>query len=162
MSNYNYAPGAIHNDYHQEINWNINLDKQERKNESDVSASENTEPALRKKFLFLDANGYEDISRRDEEKARVLRYISEHKYGNKELDGSSENPLNKMAVAFVLRWKEKKLIQNFSPTALVRFLKDDCGLTCSVDDKTLANLLGRMVKRNEKNDVYYDVCDYFN
>ena len=123
--------------------------------------NEDTPESSRLKKLFL-TDGIEDLKRTDEERNRFRNYLAEHHLGQRQLDCSRDNPINKAIVCFCVKWKRLKYIADKpSPAAVLRFLTDTCGISCAADPEALSTLLGRMLKAEHDKDIYYDVEDYF-
>ena len=117
----------------------------------------------RTKRLFLTPDGIEDVARTTEESNRFRNYLTEHHWSQRQLDCSRDNPLIKAIVCFCVKWQQLKFIEKkTSPTAIVRFLTDTCGLECASDETAVSAHIGRLLKIDYDKDVFFDVCDYFN
>lgn len=106
---------------------------------------------------------FADPQRTTEERNRFLNYLTDHKISSRLLDSSQDNPVLKAAVCFCIKWKKLHYISSkYSPSAVVRFLTENCGLRRDeVSDKAISNSLGAMLKRDYDKELYYDVCNYF-
>ena len=114
----------------------------------------------RVKKLFM-TNGAEDVERTEEEKNRFRNYLAEHHLGQRQVDCYKDNPINKAIVCFCVKWKRLRYIDKPSPAAVYRFLTETCGLACSAEADAITASLGRLLKADYDNDVFYDVEEYF-
>ncbi|MBQ6777171.1 MAG: hypothetical protein IJP52_02550 [Paludibacteraceae bacterium] len=149
------------------LNGNVNIYNNERVqstlNDAAAQPNDTAKPSndARTKKLFM-TDGIEDLKRTEEERNRFRNYLTEHHLGQRQLDCSRDNPVNKAIVCFCVKWKRLKYIDaKPSPAAVLRFLTDTCGISCAADPEALSTLLGRMLKANHDKDIYYDVEDYF-
>lgn len=119
--------------------------------------------SLRIKMLFVSKEGFENVECTKKEKERFMRYVSDHKLGKILIDSSQDNPILKAIVCFYAKWKSLKLTSaKCSPTAILRFLSDICGLKYdTIEVKSISNTIGRMVRNGYDKSIFYDVCDYF-
>lgn len=153
MSTYNYAPGAVHLDFHH--------------NNIAMSASQITD--LVRSFLPVDIEPVQeepsftpqrgqrrrsffiDDETTDREKKRFLDYLHMHNLGTNDFDSSEENSGNQIAVCFYRQWQKQDLLHpKAGGTAFVRFLRDDCDLSISVEEKALGNVLSRMINSSQR------------
>ena len=146
------------------LNGDFNLYTNEKNSSSPAATNESQSSPVtdnRLKKLFL-TDGIEDLQRTEEERNRFHNYLTEHHLGQRQLDCSRDNPINKAIVCFCVKWKRLKYIAaKPSPAAVLRFLTDTCGIACAADPEALSTLLGRMLKAEHDKDIYYDVEDYF-
>ena len=166
MSNHYYADGAIHNDHHKELNINGNISMEQLvqitkgflMDEVDEKPNQqNTSPGPRKQFLFIDGRAtVENVSVRNREKDRFLRYLSDHKMGSRRLVAVKGDGLNKVVVCFLRLWREKGLTaKQPSGGAVFRFPTEDCGLKTDVTEASYSNKIKEWLRRND-----YDVTTY--
>ena len=169
-SYYHYEPGANHYDHHKDISVTVpqGVDPVDfiralinRSDIEDVDAetisSETKKRGPREQKLFLD----EDIAA--QEKQRLLDFLHLHKKASSDFDSSEENTCNQIAVCFFRQWTKRQLLnERAGGTAFVRFLRDDCQLSTSVEEKALANVLSRMIgSTNTYSDWSGEVSAYF-
>ncbi len=152
-----------HNEYHTDIhdNHNCPIYACPTKN-PETPPRESAEKDNRTKRLFLSSDGIEDVTRTNEECNRFLNYLSDHHWSKRQLDCSRDNPLIKAIVCFCIKWQQLKYIEKkTSPTAIVRFLTDTCGIECASDEIAVSAHIGRLLKVDYDKEVFFDVCDYF-
>ena len=71
--------------------------------------------------------------------------------------------ISRSIVCFCIKWQQLKYIEKkTSPTAIVRFLTDTCGIECASDEIAVSAHIGRLLKVDYDKEVFFDVCDYFN
>ncbi len=104
----------------------------------------------RKKSFFRDENGDKDAERTKQEAQRILSVIHKHRLGGKPFDSSTQSTMNIIAATFWQRWVEKGWVP--SPTessygaAFFRFLKEDCGIACNVDEKAFVRSIRAIIE----------------
>ena len=154
-----------HNEYHTDIHDNTNCPIYLTPNAGGEGVKELKSEGMndtRTKRLFM-SDGIEDMQRTEEEKNRFLNFLTEHHWSKRQLDCSRDNPLIKAIVCFCIKWQQLKYIEKkTSPTAIVRFLTDTCGLECASDETAVSAHIGRLLKIDYDKDVFFDVRDYFN
>ena len=125
--------------------------------DAETISSETKKRGPREQKLFLD----EDIAA--QEKQRLLDFLHLHKKASSDFDSSEENTCNQIAVCFFRQWTKRQLLnERAGGTAFVRFLRDDCQLSTSVEEKALANVLSRMISStNTYSDWSGEVSAYF-
>ena len=155
-----------HNEYHTDIHDNTNCPIYLTPNAGGEGMKELKNERMndtRTKRLFLTPDGIDDMQRTEEEKNRFLNYLTEHHWSKRQLDCSRDNPVIKAIVCFCIKWQQLKYIEKkTSPTAIVRFLTDTCGLECASDETAVSAHIGRLLKIDYDKDVFFDVRDYFN
>lgn len=97
------------------------------------------------------------------EKERFLRYLTEHKMGNRSLSCNKDDTLNGVVECFIMEWREKKFVPKPpSGGAIFRFLTIDCGLATDVTEKSYSNKIKERLQRNDYSiDIYRKVKEYF-
>lgn len=178
MSNYNYAPGAIHIDHHNDLSIDVkNVDDairlmsafmSNRKAEditpseassftSDCQSDSRTQRGRKTQRLFVDAVTAE------QEKDRLLNFLHLHNLGSREFDSSEDSSVNQIAVCFYRQWAKRNLLdEKAGTTAYVRFLKYDCHLPISVLEKALGNVLSRMLNSEHTYSTWSgEISEYF-
>ena len=112
----------------------------EKGNDVSSDSSSSKKQGRRERSLFLQP----DIA--EQEKQRLLSFLHLHKLGSNDFDASEENSCNQIAICFFRLWAKRNLLNaNVGGTALVRFLKNDCELSITVEEKTLGNAFSRMI-----------------
>lgn len=158
MSNYNYAPGAIHIDHHKDLNIDVksvddavrlmSVFMSDRAEDIEPEPSSSVSPesysgnsrGRKTQRLFVDEQTAE------QEKTRLLNFLHLHNLGSREFDSSEDSSVNQIAVCFYRQWAKRNLLdEKAGSTAYVRFLKNECELPISVLEKALANVLSRMI-----------------
>jgi hypothetical protein len=140
------------------IQYNIDGDKT-RKHTDDVEVHEEVcnQTVTRgpgKQFLFVgDKPTEENITVRNREKDRFIRYLSEHKMGSRQLVCDKKDTLNDIVTCFLTVWMEKGITSS-SPSggAVFRFLTDECGMKSTVTERSYSNEIKERIKNKD-----YDV-----
>lgn len=102
--------------------------------------TETKKQGRREKSLFLQP------AIAEKEKNRLLNFLHQHNLGSNDFDASEDNSCSQIAICFFRQWAKRQLLNpNVSGTALVRFLKNDCELSITVEEKTLGNVFSRMI-----------------
>lgn len=161
INNYGTYIAEQHNDIHDNHNCPIYAcpTKDEAYSQPLPKRRGNTDQRTKKLFM---TDGVEDRQRMEEERNRFRNYLAEHHLGQRQLDCSRDNPINKAIVCFCVKWKRLKYIDSKpSPAAVLRFLTETCGISCAADTEALSSLLGRMLKAEYDKDIFYDVEEYF-
>ncbi len=84
---------------------------------------------------------------------RFLDYLSRHNMRTRQLASDKGNVLNDIVTCFLKVWGDRNLlVDNYSGAAVFRFLKEDCGMTSSVTEKTYRNMIKERIKSKD-----YDV-----
>ena len=122
------------------------------------SSPETKKRGPREKSLFINETTAE------QEKQRFLSFLSLHNFSQHEFDSSEENSGNQIAVCFFRQWQRRKLLNpKVSGTALMRFLKEDCALSITVEERAFGNALAKMIGSEQ---LYTNWCGevgtYFN
>ena len=113
-----------------------------------VAAKKSSGP--RKRSFFRDEKGDKDENRTKQEAKRILGVIHKRKLGKELFDSSTTSSLNIIAAMFWLKWAEKGWVP--APTkssygaAFHRFLTEDCGLACPVEEKAFISSLRAIIK----------------
>lgn len=169
-SYYHYEPGANHYDHHRDISVTVPegvdpidfvkalINRSDIEDiEAETISSETKKRGPREQKLFLDP----DIA--EQEKQRLLSFLRLHKKGSSDFDSSEENACNQIAVCFFRQWSKRHLLNTRAGgTAFVRFLRDDCELSITVEEKALANVFSKMINSSDKYPEWHgDVCAYF-
>lgn len=104
-----------------------------------------------------------DEQTKKREKERFLRFLSEHKMGNRSLVCKKNDTLNDVVVCFLMEWRERKLVsQSPSGGAIFRFLTKDCELFTEVTEKSYSNKIkDKFLEKNYSIDIYRKVKKYF-
>lgn len=126
--------------------------------ENPVQSSGAKKRGPREKSLFIN----ETIA--VQEKKRFMDFLHLHNLGQNDFDSSEDNSGSQIAVCFFRQWQRRKLLNHkVNGTALMRFMKDECALSITVDEKAYGNALAKMIG-SEK--IYSDWCGevgtYFN
>lgn len=159
--NYGTFIAEQHNEIHDNDHCPIYVCPPNNTSSTDPDNRQDKDSRIKK--LFLTPDGIEDIPRTNEERNRFLNYLTEHHWSKRQLDCSRDNPLIKAIVCFCIKWQQLKYIKKkTSPTAIVRFLTDTCGIECASDEIAVSAHIGRLLKVDYDKDVFFDVCDYFN
>ena len=168
-----YAHNVVNHDNHKEYSFHvastddairiasalINKDNIEDIPSSDHPSSADTKKrGPREKSLFIDETTAE------QEKNRFLSFLSLHNFGQHDFDSSEENSGNQIAVCFFRQWQRRNLLNHkVSGTALMRFLKDECALSITVEERAFGNALAKMISSEQ---LYSNWCGevgtYFN
>ena len=91
-----------------------------------------------------------------QEKKRLLDFLHQHHFGGSEFDSAEDNSCNQIAVCFFRQWNKRQLLNpKVSGTALMRFLKDECMLPVTVDERAFGNALAKMISSDH---LYPDWC----
>ena len=111
----------------------------------------------RERPLFLNQSDAE------QEKQRLLSFLLQHNLGSNDFDASEDNSCSQIAICFFRQWAKRQLLNpNVSGTALVRFLKYDCELSITVEEKTLGNVFSRMISGEQSYPNWFgDVSEFF-
>lgn len=122
------------------------------------TSTETKKRGPREKSLFINETTAE------QEKQRFLSFLSLHNFSQHEFDSSEENSGNQIAVCFFRQWQRRKLLNpKVSGTALMRFLKEDCALSITVEERAFGNALAKMIGSEQ---LYTNWCGdvgaYFN
>lgn len=161
INNYGTYIAELNNDIHDNNNCPIYACPTKDEAYSQPLPKRRGDTDQRTKKLFM-TDGVEDMQRMEEERNRFRNYLAEHHLGQRQLDCSRDNPINKAIVCFCAKWKRLKYIDfKPSPAAVLRFLTETCGISCAADTEALSSLLGRMLKAEYDKDVFYDVEEYF-
>ena len=142
-----------HNEYHTDIHDNTNCPIYLTPNAGGEGVKELKSEGMkdtRTKRLFLTPDGIDDMQRTEEEKNRFRNYLTDHHLGQRQLDCSADNPIQRL-----------KYIDKPSPAAVLRFLTETCGISCASEPSALCTLLGRLFKNEYDKEVFFDVEDYF-
>ena len=93
---------------------------------------------------------FPDPATTEQEKQRLLNYLHAHNLGSNDFDSSEQNTMNRIVVCFFREWSKRNMLTpKVGATHLVRFLKSDCGLSLSVEEKALANHLSNMINSQQ-------------
>lgn len=112
-------------------------------------------------YLFIQNKNEENQERKEQERKRLTTYMAKHKLNSTLLTASNDN-LNKVIVCFCKIWQQKGWIKKEPATpALLRFIRDDCGIESTITDKTWAGAMRKMLKEEPDNEIYYDVKTCF-
>ena len=161
INNYGTYIAELNNDIHDNHNCPIYACPTKDEAYSQPLPKRRGDTDQRTKKLFM-TDGVEDMQRMEEEHNRFRNYLAEHHLGQRQLDCSRDNPINKAIVCFCAKWKRLKYIDSKpSPAAVLRFLTETCGISCAADTEALSSLLGRMLKAEYDKDIFYDVEEYF-
>ena len=161
INNYGTYIAELNNDIHDNNNCPIYACPTKDEAYSQPLPKRRGDTDQRTKKLFM-TDGVEDMQRMEEERNRFRNYLAEHHLGQRQLDCSRDNPINKAIVCFCAKWKRLKYIDSKpSPAAVLRFLTETCGISCAADTEALSSLLGRMLKAEYDKDIFYDVEEYF-
>lgn len=161
INNYGTYIAELNNDIHDNNNCQIYAVPTSEESGVRNQESGRVKVETRTKKLFM-TDGMEDMQRTEEECNRFRNYLAEHHLGQRQLDCSRDNPINKAIVCFCAKWKRLKYIDSKpSPAAVLRFLTETCGISCAADTGALSSLLGRMFKAEYDKDIFYDVEEYF-
>lgn len=161
INNYGTYIAELNNDIHDNHNCQIYAVPTSEESGVRNQDSGRVKGETRTKKLFM-TDGVEDMQRTEEERNRFRNYLAEHHLGQRQLDCSRDNPINKAIVCFCAKWKRLKYIDSKpSPAAVLRFLTETCGISCAADTEALSSLLGRMLKAEYDKDIFYDVEEYF-
>lgn len=118
----------------------------------------------RKYSLFRDDYGRKDELRTQQEAERIKRYISMHHMGGKqaELDSSTTSKMNKVVAMFWQHWRDKEWVsEEFEGAPFYRFLTEDCGLACPVDEKPFSRSIRQIIEAGRISEIYATVADVF-
>lgn len=129
--------------------------------EETVSASKT--PGPKRYSLFRDERGQKDDTLTQTEADRLKAYMADHHLGNTPLDSSTRSKLNKTVAYFWQRWNELGLVQEeFEGAPFYRFLTDDCGIECPVDEKAFVRAIRAIIKSDKRDpEIYANVAPYF-
>ena len=99
----------------------------------------------------------------EREKTRLLNFLHLHNLGSREFDSSEDSSVNQIAACFYRQWDKRNLLdEKAGGTAYVRFLKNECTLPVSVQEKALANVLSRMIFSDDRYPNWSgEIKDYF-
>lgn len=178
MSTYNYAPGALHFDIH---NNNISVSASQivdlvrslvpvdvtaepvTENPTTVTETPSAQRGPKTQFLFADEYGRENVKRSQEEAERVADYIADHHMGQMRLDSKRTNKLNLMVACFWYRWDEHKWVNSIPQgAAIYRFFTDYCKLPCDVQPRAFMNVICALINEGKKDpEIYDNLCGYF-
>ena len=93
-----------------------------------------------------------DNATKESERQRLINYLIQHKMSGRQLASDKNNTLNDIITCFIKEWNERRLLaENFSASAIFRFLTEDCKLSSSVTETSYANKIGERIKNNDYN-----------
>lgn len=104
------------------------------------------------KPLFPQANNprEEDTEVRRRERDNLLKYLSLHNMGKRNLTTRQNDTLNYIVESFLVVWKNKGLIDKyFSGNAVYRFLHEECGIKTEIDEQSYANKITPWVREKK-------------
>ena len=88
-----------------------------------------------------------DAERNRKEAERFKRFLAQQGLADTPLDSAMKNPVNKAFVALYHYWQKKGVLPvQPNGNACYRFLKNDCGLTLTKDEKTYANFIRKAIE----------------
>lgn len=131
---------------------------------SDVVTTESKSSfGARKQFLFADVRAtIENVEVKNREKERFMRYLSDNDMLNRRLVTEKQDELNRVVMAFLKIWHDRKLVKVPSGGAVFRFLTNDCGLKTDVTDKSYGNKIKDWIYDNDcDSKTYQKVKTYF-
>lgn len=104
------------------------------------------EKEKRKKSIFVNSRGEENLDRRAEETQRFMDFIADKKIviADFVIDTSAKNFVNLAFVAFFREWSGRGWVAENGWVACYRFLRFDCGFSFSVEKKAYATFIGKM------------------
>ena len=94
----------------------------------------------RKEYTVETLFGDAEINRKEAEKFGL--FLAKQGWAGISLNSGMTNPVNK---AFVALYRYRELSEQPNGDACYRFLKDDCGLTFTVNQKTYANFIRKAI-----------------
>ena len=117
----------------------------------------------KKHSLFRNKYNERDEERTKTEIERLKRYISDHHLGNMKFDSSVGSKLNNVVATFWTWWKDKGWVtEKFDGAPFYRFLTEDCGLECPVDEKTFPATINKIIRSKKRDpEIYANVSSYF-
>ena len=127
--------------------------------ETETTSDEETpfvlEKEKKKKSIFVNIRGEENLDRRTEETNRFMKFIRSKKIDTNKfvIDTSAKNFVNLAFVAFFREWLDRGWVVKSNWVACYRFLHIDCGFSFSVQKKAYATFIGKMA------DHEYDIED---
>ena len=131
--------------------------------EDELQTPEPTSRGPKKYSLFRDKYDERDEARTKTEVERLKSYISEHHLGNTKFDSSVRSKLNKVVATFWTWWKDKGWVrEKFEGASFYRFITEDCGLECPVDEKTFPATIRKIIESGKRDpEIYSNVSSYF-
>lgn len=113
------------------------------------------EKEKKKKSIFVNIRGEENLDRRTEETNRFMKFIRSKKIDTNKfvIDTSAKNFVNLAFVAFFREWLDRGWVVKSNWVACYRFLHIDCGFSFSVQKKAYGTFIGKMA------DHEYDIED---
>ena len=134
----------------------------------DIIPSEETSPVAKtpgpKRYsLFRVERGQKDDALTQIEADRLKAYLADHHLGNTPLDSSTRSKLNKVVAYFWQWWDERGLVQEeFEGAPFYRFLTEDCGIECPVDEKAFVRAIRAIIESDKRDpEIYANVASYF-
>lgn len=127
--------------------------------ETETASDEETpiviEKEKKKKSIFVNIRGEENLAHRAEETARFLKYIRGKGINIDKfvIDTSAKNFVNLAFVSFFREWLDRGWVVKSNWASCYRFLRYDCGFSFSVQKKAYATFIGKMA------DHEYDIED---
>lgn len=111
----------------------------------------------KKNSLFRNERGQKDEVRTQAEAERIKAYTAEHHLGNTCLDSSIRSKLNKVVATFWQRWEEYGYVNpELEGAPFYRFLTEDCGIKCPVDEKAFIRAVRSIIYSGEIDPEIYD------
>ena len=124
---------------------------------SEIEALTKKSRGPRLQLLFRNEDGEKEETRTQQESDRLKKFLSKHNLGRKKLDSSTSSKLNKVVATFWQRWKEKGFVDpKFEGAAFYRFLTEDCGIECPVDEKAFIRAARSIIDSGERDPEIYD------
>lgn len=147
----------IHDNQNVQIINNIKNDEDPKSDFKAPENKENTKVGARKQLLFIQkGTNVENTKIKEAEKTRLVSYLKEHKLYSRNLSTVKSDELNMVIVTFLKIWMDEKLISpSPSAGAVFRFLKEDCGLSTCVTEKSYTNKMNLWLKTND-----WDIATY--
>lgn len=172
MSTYNYAPGALHFDIH---NNNISVSASQivdlvrslvpvdvtaepvTENPTTVTETSSAQRGPKNQILFADEYGNEDLERTRQEAERITKYIADHRLGHMRLDSKRTNKLNLLVACFWYRWDERDWVApNPQGAAIYRFITEQCHIPCDVQQRAFTSTICALINERKKDPEIYD------